>query len=130
MLRFRSRRRYRLVAAERVEPGAEADPPAAVPRAPAVWFFHQASAQPHRNGGHLFGPPSSKRVALDSSSSSSASPGPALALEVESEDMNSLPDPHQNEPLLTISNNDYNNSTRPRSSIYFFRWGARLLNGG
>ena len=64
-----------------------------------------------------FGPPSSKRVALDFSPSSS--PGPALALEVGSEDMYLSSAPHQNEPLPSpiITTNEYNIYTRLRSTI-------------
>eukprot|EP00964_Phaeocystis_antarctica_P043692 scaffold25072_cov50-Phaeocystis_antarctica.AAC.5 len=67
-----------------VEPGAEAEPPAAVPRAAAVALPPGLGVVSSKRRAP-FGSPSSKRVALDFSSSSS-SPGPALALEVGSED--------------------------------------------
>eukprot|EP00964_Phaeocystis_antarctica_P038577 scaffold22064_cov62-Phaeocystis_antarctica.AAC.6 len=101
-----------------VEPGAEAVPPAAVPRAAAVALPPGLGVASSKRRAP-FGPPSSKRVALDFSSSSSSSPGPALALEVGFEDMYLPSVPHQNEPLLStiITNNEYNIYTRLRSTI-------------
>ena len=100
-----------------VEPGAEAEPPAAVPRAAAVALPPGLGVVSSKRRAP-FGPPSSKRVALDFSSSSS-SPGPALALEVGSEDMYLPSVPHQNEPLPSpiITTNEYNIYTRLRSTI-------------
>ena len=100
-----------------MEPGAEAEPPAAVPRAAAVALPPGLGVASSKRRAP-FGPPSSKRVALDFSSSSS-SPGPALALEVGSEDMYLPSVPHQNEPLPSpiITNNEYNIYTRLRSTI-------------
>ena len=101
-----------------VEPGAEAEPPAAVPCAAAVALPPGLGVASSKRRAP-FGPPSSKRVALDFSSSSSSSPGPALALEVGSEDMYLPLVPHQNEPLPSpiITDNEYIICTRLRSTI-------------
>tara|TARA_B100000768_G_scaffold17534_1_gene16009 strand:- start:43 stop:795 length:753 start_codon:yes stop_codon:yes gene_type:complete len=101
-----------------VEPGAEAEPPAAVPCAAAVAMPPGLGVASSKRRAP-FGPPSSKRLALDFSSSSHSSPGPALALEVASEDMYLPLVPHQNEPLPSpiITDNEYHICTRLRSTI-------------